>query len=201
MQKKTSRKFLVFLLLGISLFPSAFADINIKTNPDNQLKAWIVKEGNLELKIAQILPDKNRAFFIARGFPKAISDKLATSCLMQTVVKNTASDKNADAITVKLKDWQIKPFDKNTEELQGLKLKETWNTEWGKDAIPPAARIAFRWATFPSEQTFEPAGDYNWGINSFNLPPKSQFDLNIVWYEGDTKKNTWIHKLQCAEDK
>ncbi len=201
MQKKTSIRFLIFLLLEIGLFSSSFADISIKTNPNNQLKTWIVSEGNLKLKIAQILPDNNRAFFIARGFPKAISDKLATSCLMQTIVKNTATDKNAKAITIKLKDWQIKPLDKSDEKLQGLKLKETWNAEWSKDDISPAARIAFRWATFPSEQTFEPAGDYNWGINSFSLPPKSQFNLNIIWHEGSEQKNIWIHNIQCAEDK
>ncbi len=185
----------------LSFSCSLSAEVKLATNPNNQLQGWTLTESNLELKVAQILPDQNRAFLMARGFPKEIANDIAKSCVMQTVAKNVADTKNAKAITIKLKDWQIKIDGEQNEKIKGVKLKEIWDSEWKSDDIATAARIAFRWATFPTEQTFEPHGDYNWGITSFGLPPSSIFDLNVVWYEGENKKSAWIHNIMCAEDK
>ena len=184
---------------------NACANIKNETNPETQLQSWTLSEDNFELKIAQLLPDQTRAFYIARGFSKNIAEDIATNCMMQTIAKNTTSKQSENAITIHLKEWQIKiknHSEANTQEnLQHIKLKETWDDEWKEDSVTPAARIAFRWATFPTEQTYEPNGDYNWGTTSFGLSPNSIFDLNVVWHQGGETKNAWIKNISCAEDK
>lgn len=201
---KTLISTLLFLLTALYL-PNSFGKVTRTTNPTTQLQGWTLNDAGLELKIAQILPDQIRAFYMARGFSSEIADDIATHCMMQTVVKNTATTKAAGAITILLKEWQIKPSqDTHAAEplpLQGIKLKETWDAKWKTDTITPAARIAFRWATFPTEQTFEPNGDYNWGTTSFDLAPTSTFDLHVIWHQNGQRKSTWIQNIQCAEDK
>ena len=194
------------LIIASALYATnSCADIKTKTDPETQLQSWTLSDGNFELKIAQLLPDQTRAFYIARGFSKEIADDIATNCMMQTIAKNTAAKKSENAITIYLKEWQIKTKNHSKadskKKLQGIKLKETWDNEWGKDTVTPAARIAFRWATFPTEQTYEPNGDYNWGTNSFGLSPNSLFDLNVVWHQGNAIKNVWIKNISCAEDR
>ncbi len=81
--------------------------------------------------------------------------------MLQTIARNRASDAAAGAISIDLNEWRIRQGDK----VRGLKLKESWDAEWGDDQVSAASRIAFRWATFPTRQTFEPAGDYNLGYD------------------------------------
>lgn len=193
-----SNLFITFLLL---IATNSFADIKVETDPETQRQSWTLSQEGLELKVAQLIPDQTRAFYLARGFSPEIAENLATTCMMQTVAKNTASKDTGEAITILLKEWQIKPHIDAEEKLQGVKLKETWDSEWKEGDVTTAARIAFRWATFPTEQTFEPNGDYNWGVTSINLAPASQFDLNVVWHQGNKTKNAWIKNISCAEDK
>jgi len=194
--------FTTTLLLAITAYtPFSLASINTQTDPETQRQSWVLSEDGFELEIAQLLPDQTRAFYMARGFSAAIAESIATNCMMQTVAKNIASKESGSAITVLLKEWQIKTTSGSEEKLQSVKLKETWNTEWKDEDITPAARIAFRWATFPTEQTFEPSGDYNWGTTSFGLAPASTFDLNVIWHQGDKTKSTWIKNIRCAEDR
>ena len=201
---KTFLMTVLFLIFSLQLTTS-LAEVVHSSDPETQRQSWVFKQDGFELKIAQLLPDQVRAFYLARGFPPEIADDIATNCMMQTVARNTASTKAKGAITILLKEWQIKTIPaENTnsaEALQGIKLKETWDAQWKADTITPAARIAFRWATFPTEQTFEPSGDYNWGTTSFGLPPASIFDLQVVWHQGKQTKSTWIKNIQCMEDK
>lgn len=62
-----------------------------------------------------------------------------------------------------------------------------------------ASRLAFRWATFPTQQTFEQGGDYNWGMTSFGLPPGTIFDLHVFWMQGSQQKDLWIKSIQCSQ--
>ena len=62
-------------------------------------------------------------------------------------------------------------------------------------------RVAFRWATFPTQQSFEAGGDYNWGMISFGLPPGSVFDLQLVWRQDNIVKTQWIKQIECPADR
>ncbi|EGV51069.1 hypothetical protein [Candidatus Endoriftia persephone] len=184
--------------LCVALLPaSGFARVEKTVDPTTQLSSWKLSQAGLELKLVQRLPDQTRGFFQARGFSKTIADQIATHCVLQTIARNRASDAAAGAISIDLNEWRIRQGDK----VRGLKLKESWDAEWGDDQVSAASRIAFRWATFPTRQTFEPAGDYNWGMTSFGPLPGSRFDLKVVWREGDEQKIVWIEALECAEDR
>jgi len=194
---------LLFLLIA-NVYPTAFAAVTTSTDPETQQQSWLLttSEG-LELKVAHISPDQAHGFFLARGFPSAIAHNIATHCPMQIVLKNTGTKKNGVAITVLLKEWQVKITNDSKVSTKGIKLKETWHKEWqGKQDIPATAKLAFRWATFPSEQTFRPRGDYNWGVTTIGLPAATTdfFDLNVVWYQNGVQKNEWIDAMTCAKN-
>ena len=64
--------------------------------------------------------------------------------------------------------------------------------------MPP--ELHFAGLHFPSEQTFDPGGDFNWGMISFGPKPDTLFDLHVFWKQGDRSHNTWIRGMQCPED-
>ena len=156
----------------------------------------------MQLELIQRLPDQTRGFFLARGFNRNIADKIARSCVFQTIVRNTGSDtkiedSDKNAMTVSLKQWRVKIKNKT----MPIKLKEDWIKEWSRSSIKPAARHAFRWASFPSEQTFHPTGDYNWGMITFGLTPGNIFDLQIQWRIDNKTHQSVIKNIQCALDR
>jgi hypothetical protein len=81
----------------------------------------------------------------------------------------------------------------------GVRLKEAWMDSWPVHKVSEASRLAFRWATFPTQQEFLP-GDYNWGMTAFGPAPGEVFDLKIVWREGDRTRSAWIRNVECAPD-
>jgi len=184
-------------LLYLLFAPVLAAEVTKTVNAETGLLGWKLREGNFEMELVQRLPDQTRAFFQARGFPATIADRIARACVMQTIVRNTGQPGRAQAVRVDLREWRLKY--RNL--IRPIKRKETWLAEWTENAISPAARIAFRWATFPTGQIFEPRGDYNWGMTSYGLPPGVEFDLQVVWHEGPQRHVAWLRHLQCAADR
>lgn len=187
---------ILFFVLS-ALPPSVCAEIITTSDPESGLTTWKLSEDGFELELIQRLPDQTRAFFQGRGFSNQIADEIGKNCVFQTIGRNSLNEKAGEAVTISLKQWQVRIGDS----IQGIKLKESWDKEWSDTQVGNASRIAFRWATFPTEQTFEPSGDYNWGMISFGLPPASIFDLNVVWIQGQKEKNLWINGIQCPEDR
>ncbi len=184
------------LILLFFICGPTFADLSKTQDMETGLIGWKLKQGSLELELVQRLPDQTRAFFLARGFPAGIADDLGKSCIFQTILRNTGIDSSTSpALTVSLKDWRVSQGDTS----RALKLKESWDQAWPDAVVSKSARLAFRWATFPSRQTFQP-GDYNWGMISFGLAPGTRFDLRLVWNEGGEKRSKQIENLICAPD-
>ncbi len=191
-----SKSDLRLLILLFCICGPSFADISKTQNEETGLIGWKLKQESMELELVQRLPDQTRAFFLARGFPAGIADDLGRSCIFQTILRNTGVDAGTSpTLTVSLKDWQLSHDGTS----RPLKLKEVWDQEWSGTLVSKSARLAFRWATFPSIQTFQP-GDYNWGMISFDLAPGMRFDLLLVWNEGDKKHSARIENLICAPD-
>ena len=162
-------------------------------NPDSGLSRWRLSLPALQLELAQRLPDQTRGFFLARGFPAELADDYARSCVFQTIGRNTGSTR---PITLDTRLWRVR---RNARE-QPILSKEARLQAWSGKGLSPSAALAFRWATFPTEQTFQP-GDYNWGMIGFGPQPGETFDLMLVWFEADERKTYWIRQLSCAEDK
>ena len=175
----------------------AAASVETRTDPAGGLQSWQLLAHDFSLQLIQRLPDQTRAFFQARGFSKDEADRIATSCVLQAIGKNTSHAPNGSSIEYNLADWTLRVNGKD----QKVKLKSDWEQEWAQDErVSKAARIAFRWATFPSQQNFEPDGDFNWGMISFGLPPGASFDLQVKWRQNKQLHQQWIKHIQCPED-
>ncbi len=174
----------------------ALAGVTQSVDAQTDLSSWKIDDGNFELELAQLLPDQTRAFFLARGFSKQIANTIATSCIMQTIGRNSAEKEISASIDVDLKRWRM--LHNGAE--SPVKLKEQWDSEWSAGEVIDAARLAFRWATFPTQQNFA-HGDYGWGMTSFGLVPGERFDLKVVWSAAGVQKEAWIRGIQCAEER
>jgi hypothetical protein len=191
------RIFIFTILFILSHFTTlTYAELVKKTDPKTRLSGWKLTEGGLELELIQRLPIQTLAFFQARGFSREIANDIGNSCVFQSIGKNIYTQSADESISIHLADWRVKA----NGQLKPVKLKEAWDNEWSATQVNSPARIAFKWATFPTQQTFEPAGDYNWGMISFDLSPGTVFDLQVVWKEGKTLKQQWITSLQCPEN-
>ncbi len=139
---------------------------------------------------------QTRAFFLARGFNREQAERIAQSCVFQTVVKNRSNQTSRPSrFSYNLNDWQVNHNGKTLP----LLTRQKWETIWQQEELNKPVRLAFEWALYPTEQTYQP-GDYNWGMTLYGLPPGSRFDLKVVWRQGGERHQTIIPDIQCAED-
>jgi len=186
------------LALGVSLLCSVSlqAGVSVTTNTETKLTGWKLSQDGFEFELIQRLPDQTRAFFLARGFSKKVADDIALACVFQGIGRNTFKAGENKSISVDLRSWQVHTGAK----MRAVKQKEQWDAEWGSQAVSTASRIAYRWATFPTQQTFEPVGDYNWGMISFDLPPGTRFDVHVRWTLNGKPQQAWVRDVQCPPD-
>lgn len=196
-EPKSLLRSLIYVLSLSCYSLNSQAELNLSTNPETQLKSWKWLADGLDLELVQRTPNQTRGFFLGRGFSNKIANEIGTNCVFQTIVKNTFTNPSEPAVNISLKEWRIK----HNDQIKKVKLKETWEAQWAKDKVNKTPRIAFRWATFPTQQSFEPGGDYNWGMISFGLPPKTIFDLHVFWKQGTQQKDFWVKDIQCPEDR
>jgi hypothetical protein len=190
---------IVLIVFSVTLNSILGAELTQTVDELTKLKAWKLAENNFQLELIQRTPQQTRSFFQARGFSVDIANDIATQCVFQTIVRNTEGENVSDSISVSLKKWRIKKAGASDE--APIKLKEVWDKEWKEGDISNSARVAFRWATFPTEQTFQPGGDYNWGMISIGLKPDTLFDLHVFWKQDGVPKDAWIKNIQCPADK
>lgn len=194
---KVTQLLLLLCCLIISTLASAL-DVVKTVNQDTNLIGWKITQNNFELELIQRSPQQTRSFFQARGFSPKIANDIATHCVFQTIVRNSEAENKHDDIDVSLKKWRITTV--NTKQEMPLKLKEVWSKEWQDEEISTAAKVAFRWATLPTQQIYKPGGDFNWGMISFGPKPETIFDLTIVWKQDQQEYQAIIEQLQCPTD-
>jgi hypothetical protein len=165
------------------------------TDETAQLPFWQWSDQTVSIRLVQRLPDQSRAFFAARGFSTTDAERIAQSCVFQTVFKNIAAVDSNTVIRYDLQEWQI--FQDGSQ--RKLKVKEQWMADWQQSQAPQSAQIAFSWSLLPTQQQYLP-GDYNWGMTTYNLPPGQHFDLTLVWYKNEQRQTALIPDLKCAAD-
>lgn len=163
-------------------------------NPDTGLTGWYWVGGGISLELIQRLPDQSRAFFAARGFPREAAERVARDCVFQTVLGNAHAE--GRPVEVDLRRWRVLP---HGGEARAPIVEGEWDALWQREGLPEAARIAFRWATFPTVQVFEDE-DYNWGMTTFGLAPGDTFDLELAWTLDGAPRTARIANMQCAPD-
>lgn len=184
---------LAFLLSATTPVGTA-EELKRDRGPDSGLSRWHFRDGALSLELAQRLPDQTRAFFMGRGFDAASADRFARACVFQAIVRNaTPADAAGPTLAIDLGRWRVEPGD------VPLPLEAEWQRRWVASAQPERARIAFRWALFPTQQAFEP-GDYNWGMIALGPAPGSRVSVNLVWHEDDQLRQGRILGVDCPRD-
>jgi hypothetical protein len=192
---RTGRCCLGLVFAGVPILPLAAADVVRSVDTETGLAKWHFTAGDVEIALIQRLPDQTRGFFQARNFPTAVADEIASNCIFQTIIRNKGTSDGGSSIAVNLATWRI--GQDGTE--GGMKLKEPWLASWPEAAVDQTARLAFKWAMFPTRQEFLP-GDYNWGMTAYGLPPGSVFDLQVVWRNRGITDTGWIRGIACAPD-
>ncbi len=153
-------------------------------------QSWEVEQHGVVLYMNQLLPDQIRAFYSSRGFTQDQISDYAKSCVFMTVLRNESA---ADVIHYKISDWRI-------EELASKRSVKTLN-EWlqyNKNlGVSPSAMIAFQWAQFPEEQSYEPGGDWNQGMLSLGAN-KDSFDVIAHWTLQNKPFELKLKGVSCA---
>lgn len=175
----------------------AHAAATQKTGIDEQaqLPYWEINDVGMTLRLVQRLPMQTRGFFLARGFNPSQVERIAQSCVFQTVFKNNSNLTHPSPLLVDLRQWRLHWAGKQ----QGLKTREDWQVEWQAEQVKKPQQLAFSWSLYPTRQEYKP-GDYNWGMTSFNLSPGTAFDLEVVWQQYGKTQRAWLKGVQCAAD-
>ena len=76
---------------------------------------------------------------------------------------------------------------------------EAWDAQWEKAGVSQTARIAFRWAQFQADNTFEP-GDWIMGMATLESVPTAPFRLIARYHDNKGDHEIVLDKLECARD-
>ena len=161
-------------------------------DPNTGIETWSVHNHGVTFSLTQILPDQARAFYVNRGFSLEQIEPYATSCVYMTVLRNESAPK---AISYRLDDWAIKSAEVSRPPIP----LNIWMDRLKTSGAGQSAMIAFRWAQFPPDQTYEPGGDWNQGMLTTGLPPNSQFTITARWQlQGRIYENV-LKDVRCAQ--
>ncbi len=132
------------------------------------------------------------SFYEGRGFTSSAIEPYAQACGFSFGMLNEG-DKT---IVTQLKSWRAMGAD--GEEIS-LRPPEEWEADWRDANIPEPARIAFRWAQFQSEITFEP-GDWIMGMATLASAPKPPFRILARYRDNQEDHELQLDQLHCADD-
>jgi hypothetical protein len=190
------------LLLGLALTTagimtcsadstSADAEDASRVDPETGAVTRSIQTHGVELSLTQLLPDQVRAFYIARGFDLVDAEVFASACVYMTVLRNVSA---AGEISFRLADWSLAE-DSHEQALPSL---DTWLDRWEERGVPSAARLAFRWAQFPPEQSYA-RGEWNQGMLATGLAPGRRFDLIARWTVDGQPYQGRLTDVACTE--
>ena len=197
----------IHIVSGVFFLTSVFAGSAVNASPvtqitgideQAQLPFWEISTKGMSLRLVQRLPIQSRGYFMARGFNARHAERIAQSCVFQTVFKNTSHTDSAGSpgnLEYNQHDWVVISKGKKSRP----KTREDWAKEWRAAKVNQAAQIAFEWSLYPTQQEYKP-GDYNWGMTVFNLKPGAKFDLDFAWKQYGKMNKTIIKDIQCAPD-
>jgi hypothetical protein len=161
-------------------------------DPETGLTTWQTENQGIQVRLTQITPDQARAFYQARGFSREAAEHYASECVFMTVVRNIG-DRPVDH---RLADWR---YLSAAQPPRPIRSKDEWEALWSQLGVAEAARIAFAWAQFPTEQRFAP-GDWNQGMTTYSVPRGGPLDLHFVWHVGGTTLSGKLEQVRCADE-
>ncbi len=149
-------------------------------------------QGAVTLTANPLSSESRIAFYGARGFPEATIRPYAQACGFSFGMQNDGTS----TLITRLADWQVIGADGKH---VALRLPEAWDIEWAKAGVSEAARIAFRWAQFQTENTFQ-SGDWIMGMATLEAPLTGTFRLVARYRDEKENYEIILDKLSCAKD-
>lgn len=154
--------------------------------------SWETRADGVTFSLTQILPDQLKAFYTNRGFTLEQISAYEKSCVYMTVLRNDAA---AGTIHFISNDWQVRVDGKH----HPLVPVSKWIERFQSAGIKNSALVAFRWAQFPPEQSYEPGGDWNQGMLSMGLEPGSVFDVTARWDIDGKAFEATLNEVRCDQ--
>lgn len=183
----------VTILTGLMPVVCLAESLQIRTSdPISGAETWETHAHGVTFSLTQILPDHVRAFYVNRGSTIDQIEPYAKSCVFMTVLRNDDAPGRIHYVRDNwsiLSDGNSRPPENTSDWLQRLK----------NNNVKKSALIAFRWAQFPTEQEYEPGGDWNQGMLSAGLPPGSRFDVIARWDIKGKPYEARLKEVLCAE--
>ena len=149
-------------------------------------------QGNVTITANPLSTASRTSFYEGRGFSAAIIHPYARSCGFSLGMQNAGSW----PIATRLADWRAIGADGGE---VPFRLPEAWDADWERLGVPQAARIAFRWAQFQSESTFEP-GDWIMGMAVLKDVPATPLRLIARYRDNKGDHEIVLDNLICAQD-
>ena len=94
-------------MCGISATLPAHAEVLRSSNEDNGLEKWHFIAGDIEIELVQRLPDQTRALFMQHEFSREVVEELATSCMFQTIIRNSGKSGSGQPVSIDLTRWRM----------------------------------------------------------------------------------------------
>lgn len=185
---------LVMLSLAYALSVNA-AEISQHAETASGLQGWLISDGNIEIQLNPLLRDQVRAFYLARGFSDEVTQQIEISCVFQAVMSNVSVPADENSVSVDLSQWIITTPKGATP----LKDKDSWLHQWSEMGASDTSNVAFRWATFPWEQTFVQSGDYGWGMILLGKNLPDHFKLMAAWSVAGQPQSQLVDGLSCPD--
>jgi hypothetical protein len=184
-----ANSFAIMAIAALASLPAAGEPA--RRDPDTGATTWETQAHGVTLALTQLLPDQVRAFYVNRGFDLADVAVFAGACVFMTVMRNDAAP---GELSFRLADWQIQ----TAGAIRGLPPVDDWLAQWQRRGVSETARIAFRWAQLPPEQSYAP-GEWNQGMLATGLPPGSRFDLIAHWTVAGQDYEGRLDDVRCSD--
>lgn len=187
----------LLISMGLLAANMSNAEVTIFKHDDTAsgLKGWLMKTDAVEIQLNPLTQDQAKGFYLGRGFSEQVAQQISKKCVYQAVFKNISNAENKTSISVDLSNWGR--VDAGVE--KALISKQTWLDKWASMGASDSSLLAFRWATFPSEQDFSISGDYGWGMILFDQPDGQTFDVLTTWQQNNIAKQQLIKGLNCPK--
>jgi len=147
------------------------------------------QQGAVTLNASPLRAIQRQAFYMARGFTEEQIAPYAASCAFSLGFLNNSTQ----VLSTELRHWYA---ENSAGQKVRLRLPEVWDAEWTRLKLAEPQRIAFRWAQFQSENTFEP-GDWIMGMITLETPMTGPFRLVAAYRLGSEAMEITVDELRC----
>ena len=177
--------------LASTILLSAFVAAPVHAEDDI---AWShsATQGAVTLTANPLGTESRTAFYSARGFTAETIRPYAKACGLSFGMQNHGTA----TLVTRLAEWHAIGADGKR---ISLHLPEAWDAQWGKAGVPQPARIAFKWAQFQAENTFEP-GDWIMGMATLEYVPTPSFRIIARYHDNKGEHEIILDKLECSRD-